>query len=171
MQIDKSSAEVNEAIAFIPALSAKYKIASADPEQQMYTLSGAELANDGAYIDICCSSTTVHKTAVRLEVRRTTGLFDNSHDALLANQHINTLSNLLSDSLALDPSEKSRLLSSKTNSKTASEHRLSQAIADHEKMKREEKQATAFTRKVLVYVVSVVLLVAVLYGLYRYFRP
>jgi hypothetical protein len=169
LQIDKSSSEVNEAIVFIPALSAKYKIATANPEQQMYTLSGAELASDGAYIDICCSSTTANKTDVRLEVRRTTGLFD-SRDASLAIQHLNTLSNLLSDSLALDPSKKSRLLSLETNKTTAGEHRLSQAMANNVHKEREETQATAFMKQMLFYVVSVVLLIAVLYGLYWYFQ-
>jgi len=170
LQIDKSSSEVNEAIVFIPALSAKYKMATANPEQQMYTFSGAELASDGAYIDICCSSTTANKTDVRLEVRRTTGLFDNSRDASLAIQHLNTLSNLLSDSLALDPSKKSRLLSLETNKTTAGEHRLAQAMANNVNKEGEETQATASMRRMLFYVVSVVLLIALLYGLYRYFQ-
>lgn len=47
LQFDKSPAEISEAISFILALSAKYKIATFNPEQRMFTLSGAELSRSG----------------------------------------------------------------------------------------------------------------------------
>jgi hypothetical protein len=100
LQIDKPSADVIEAIAFIPALSAKYKIANANYEQQLYTLSGDELSGDGVYIEICCTSNKQKPTEVTLAVRRKSGSFEKSSEVSLANQHIDTVLNLLSDSLA-----------------------------------------------------------------------
>jgi hypothetical protein len=169
LQLDKSLSEIKEAISFIPALSAKYKIATADPEHQMYTLSGSELFSNGFYIDINYSSNKQSRTVVTLAARRLSSI-EKSSDASLVNQHFDTVFNLLSDSLALDPSEKSRLLSTRANEKSAGEHYLSQVRSKAAKVDGEEKQSTTINRQGLIYVVLAVLLIAVLYWCYRYFQ-
>jgi hypothetical protein len=170
LQINKPSSDVNDAIAFIPALSSKYKLVKANPTLQMYTLSGSELSSGNAYIDISCSTMNKNKTGVKLEVRRKTGSFYKSSEVSLGNQHIDTVLSLLSDSLTLDPSEKSRLLSEWTNEKTAGEHRTTQAITEAKKKTGEKRQTTYITKKTQFYFVFSLLFCAVLYGLYRYFR-
>jgi hypothetical protein len=170
LQLDRSPTEIKEAIAFIPALSAKYKIATADPKQQMFTLYGAELSGNEFYIDISYSSDKHSRTVVTLKARKSSSI-EKSSDVSMINQHFDTVFNLLSDSLALEPSAKSRLLSTTANEKSAGEHHLSQATAEAAKKVFEEEQATTSTRQLLIYVVSTVLLIAVLYGLYRYFQP
>lgn len=102
---------------------------------------------------------------------RKIGSTEKSSDASIINQHFDTVLNLLSDSLALDPSVKSRLLSTRANEKSTGEHRLSQAKAEAAKVVWKEKQPTSFTKQSPIYIGLAVLLIAVLYGLYRYFQP
>jgi hypothetical protein len=166
--IDKPSADVNEAIAFIPALSSKYKLANANPALQMYTFSGEESSSAGVYIDVHCVLNKENMTEVTLAVRRKTGSFEKSSEVSMANQHLNTLVNLLSDSLRLEPDKKSRLLSTRTNELTAGEDRAERAMA---KMQTWKERNTFFNeQKWLVYLVSFLLLATVLYVLYRYYR-
>lgn len=171
LQVAKPSSEVNEAITFIPALSTKYKLTKTGPAQQMYTLSGDEPSASGAYIDISFSSVRKNITEIKIVVRRKTDSYKNSRNVSVANQHIDTVLNLLTDSLALDPSEKSRLVSATENKKSVDEHHRSQAITEAAKDMSEKKQAKPLFSQVLIKVALFVLLAAVLYGLYWIIKP
>lgn len=170
LEVDKTSSEVNEAIVFIPALSTKYKLTKAGPAQQMYTLSGEEPSTSGAYIDIYFSSIRKNTTEIKIVVRSKTDSSKKSRDVSLANQHIDTVFNLLTDSLALDPSEKSRLFSTSQNKKTVDEHHRAEAKTEAVK-DWNEKKAKPLLRLVLTRVVLLALLAAMLYSLYRYIKP
>lgn len=167
LHLEQSSSEVNEAIAFIPALSAKYKLVNADPALQVYTLSGAERSSAGVYIDIGCSLSKPAATAVTLTVRRKDGWFEKGSEVSMANQHMDTVFHLLSDSLALSPNNKSRLLSARTNEQTVGEHCSEQATI---KKKGWRGNGSFFNRKKAIrYVVLALLLMIVFYVLYRLF--
>lgn len=164
--VNKSAADVNAAIAFIPALSSKYKLVNADPAQQRYTFSREEPSGAGVYIDIRYSANSENKTELTLAVRKKTGAFEKSRDVAKANRHLHTLVNLLSDSLRLEPGQKARLLSTKTNERTAGEHRRVQALKETTFSKKEQ---AFFRRKNLpALLICFFLLAALLYGWYRY---
>lgn len=166
LQFEKSTSEVTDAIVFIPALSTKYKLVNANPVGQTYTLSGAERSSAGVYIDIGCSLIRQNKIAVTLTVRRKDGSFEKSSEVLMANQHIDTVSRLLSDSLALEPNKKSRLVSARTNERTVDEHLSEQATFGKEIWRR--KQSFFNPKKAISYIFLFLLLAVVLYLLYHY---
>lgn len=165
--IERPSFEVNEAIAFIPALSRKYKITKANPSLQAYTLSGAELSNTGAYIDIHCTSVSAASTGITLEVRRKKGEFENSTEVSMANQHIDTVLNLLSDGLALEPSKKSRLLSEQANKKSTFEYSTAKATA--QKQLPDVKLPATFPKRLIAAFIAAITVLVVLFFLLRYF--
>lgn len=162
---DKPSFDVNEAIAFIPALSSKYKLVSADPALQLYTLSGRETSSNGVYIDIRYASNHENKTEVTLAVRRKTGSFEKSSDVTMANQHLDTLVNLLSDSLRLAPDNKSRLRSTKTNERSAGEHRTAHAFTKN--LLLNEKQSFFSRKNIPVFLIFLLLFAVGLFLLYN----
>jgi hypothetical protein len=168
LQLEKSLQEVADAILFIPALSSTYKLANANPGRQLFTIIAAGHSN--AYIDIAYRFVGELTTSVRVEVRRKRGMFERDADVSLANQHLNTVLNLLSDSLRLEPSKRSRFVSERTNERTATAHSKSQAkIKWLSKAGPEEQQNVS--GKWVMYSVLFLLFAVVLYGLYRYFKP
>lgn len=166
MQIERPLAQIIEAIGFIPALSRKYTFAKADPALHVYTLSGSEPLTAGAYVDIHCSAAGESGTGVTLEVRRKKGAFAKSREVSLANQHIDTVFNLLSDSLALEPSKRSRLLSEQTNTKTAGEYRTSQAKAGTQEQDEEEKQPSTSLKRMTLSIALLAALAVLLFVLF-----
>jgi hypothetical protein len=166
LQIEKSLPEVADAILFIPALSSTYKLAKANLASQLYTFSAA--ANSNVYVDIGYRFVSELTTSVRVEVRRKKGTFEKDTDMSLANQHLSTVLNLLSDSLALEPGKKARLVSERSNERTSTAYGQSETKSKSLNKKGNEQPQNA-PGKVVWYIVFI-LLAAILYGLYKYFK-
>ena len=106
LQIERPISEVRDAVKDILLFSNKYTWFKLNDVFNEYTLDAVELLSLGVYIDITCASITDNRTEVKIELRRKLGSFNQGHEVTLANQHIVTITDLLSKSISTDASER-----------------------------------------------------------------
>jgi len=99
IKVDYSLADVTQAVEHLPLLTARYKLVKSTPAFNLFTFHSFEFLSAGVYIDVFLSSITETKTEIDLEVGKANGSFDKSHEISLANDHLATITDLLTESL------------------------------------------------------------------------
>ena len=89
----------------IDKLSNKYKFTKSNPIFNQTTFEATELLSFGVYIDINLSALNENKTEITIEIRRKIGSFDQAHEVTKANQHIESLFELIAKGISYNEVE------------------------------------------------------------------
>jgi len=104
-QLDFPQDKIFKSLDNIPTLNRKYTIVNKDEILKIMRLDSLEFLSLGVYVDITLSSISDERTNVDIEVLRKIGAFDQSFEVQKANQHIQTVASLISQSLTLTPDQ------------------------------------------------------------------
>jgi|TARA_B110000902_G_scaffold110745_1_gene130693 hypothetical protein len=94
-----------DAIQIITKLNKKYKLTKSNVAFNSATIEASEFLSLGVYIDFNLTEISEIKTEVNIEVRRKLGSFNESHEVTYANEHIDTLTDELSNALTKSDQE------------------------------------------------------------------
>jgi hypothetical protein len=101
--------KVADSIQAIPSLEKTYKLTKGNEAFNIYTLEAAEFLSLGIFADFSLNEIAEGKTEITLELRRKIGSFDESYEVSKANQHIDTLMDLLSKAIVMGPDDLAKL--------------------------------------------------------------
>ena len=90
-------------------ISNKYKFTKSNPVFNQYTFEATEFLSLGVYIDINLSNVSESKTEIIIEIRRQVGTFNQSHEVTKANQHLQSIIDLISQGIAMSDSDFSEI--------------------------------------------------------------
>tara|TARA_B100000780_G_scaffold110191_1_gene77073 strand:- start:55 stop:555 length:501 start_codon:yes stop_codon:yes gene_type:complete len=94
-----------DAVQVIAGLKNKYKLTKSNTTFNSCTLEASEFLSLGVYIDFNLNDISDEKTEVTIEVKRKIGSFDESHEVTQANEHIDILTDALSNALTMSDSD------------------------------------------------------------------
>ena len=99
-------------------ISNKYKFTKSNPVFNQYTFEATEFLSLGVYIDINLSTVSESKTEIIIEIRRKIGTFNQAHEVTKANQHLQSIIDLISQGIVMtdiDFNELQRKVNEKKN--------------------------------------------------------
>lgn len=102
LTIDFPIEQVKKGVNNLYLIDNKYKFTSANEVFNQYTFEALELLSLGVFIDINLTNVSENKTEITIEVRRKIGTFNQSHEVTKANNHIQSVIEILSKSIILD---------------------------------------------------------------------
>ena len=97
--IDFSIEQVKHGVSHLHLVNSNYKLSKTNEVFNQYTFEALEFLSLGVFIDINLSSISEKKTEISIEVRRKVGTFNQSHEVTNANNHIQTIIEMLSKSI------------------------------------------------------------------------
>ncbi len=103
--IDFNSQKIIDSLKYIPLISADYELISKNDVLKTYRFVHVHFFGKGMSIDINISSISESKSKIELEVFDKYGAFNEHSGIQAANEHIDTLSNLISQCIVLSPSQ------------------------------------------------------------------
>jgi len=171
-QIEKPVAEVKQAIEHLLLFTTKYKLFKANPALNQYTFEASEFLSLGVYIDINYFTVTDLRTEVTVEIRRKIGSFDQSHEVSLANTHLATITDLISESISTDPNLRNAKIEQIEADKRGREEAIKQKIEDNKRKAEEDRQNNPvwfWTKQVFIIAFSIALFAGTIYLLYKFF--
>lgn len=108
-ELDFDHKSVMNSFTFIPVLNTKYKFLSGNDLLKTYRFEALEFLSLGIYADLTVNSISDNKSRIEIEISRKIGAFDQAHEVSKANDHINVLATLITQSLQLSPEQKEQM--------------------------------------------------------------
>jgi hypothetical protein len=139
IHINRSVAEVAQALEHIPLFSDQYTLFKAQSIINQYTFETQEFLGFGAYIDLNYTAVDADRTEVMIEIRRKQGLIDTESEIASAVEDLSKMASLIAKSLETDLQV--RLDKVASNELARAEKELA------EKLKQEDKQKADDERK------------------------
>jgi len=170
-QVEKPISEVRQAIEHLPLFTTKYKLFKSNPVLNQFTFDTTEFLSLGVYIDMNCFSLTDNRTEVSMEVRRKVGSFDQSHEVSLANTHISTLTDLISESISTNPNERLKRIDQIETNKRNKVETQKQKLEGAKRKAEEERQNNPvlyYTKQALMIAATLALLGGMVYMFYKF---
>ena len=118
LTIDFPLERVKIGVERLSQINNKYKFTKGNPIFNQTTFEATEFLSLGVYIDINLSSVSENKTEITIEIRRKIGTFNQSHEVTKANQHLQSIIDLISQGIVMtdsDFTEMQRKLTEKKN--------------------------------------------------------
>jgi ABC-type enterochelin transport system substrate-binding protein len=171
-QVEKPVAEIKQAIEHLTLFTTKYKLFKANPTLNQYTFEASEFLSLGVYIDISYFTIADSRTEVTIEIRRKIGSFDKSHEVSLANTHLTTITDLISESISTDPAERLAKLEQIEADKKHKEDELKEKIEENKRKAQEEKENNPllyYTKQTVLILLSIGLIGGTIFMLYKFF--
>jgi hypothetical protein len=102
LTVDFPIEQVKKGVNNLYLIGNKYKFTSSNEVFNQYTFEALELLSLGVFIDINLTSINENRTEITIEIRRKIGTFDQSHEVTKANNHIQSVIEILSKSIILN---------------------------------------------------------------------
>jgi hypothetical protein len=125
--IDFPIEQVKHGVSHLHLVNSNYKLTKSNEVFNQYTFEALEFLSLGVYIDINLSSVSEKKTDVSIEIRRKVGTFNQSHEVTNANNHIQSIIEMLSKSILFTDEQIKEL---QLNFKESKDEKLSFKTAD-----------------------------------------
>ena len=143
-QVEKPSTEIQQAVEHLTLFTKEYKLFKANPILNQYIFEASEFLSLGVYIEISCFTITELRTEVIIEVKRKIGAFDQRHEISLANKHLTTITDLITESISISHTERlARLELIETNVKQAIK-KANEKIEENKRKEQEFKENNPF---------------------------
>ena len=143
-QVEKPSTEIQQAVEHLTLFTKEYKLFKANPILNQYIFEASEFLSLGVYIQISCFTIKELRTEVIIEVKRKIGAFDQRHEISLANKHLTTITDLITESISISHTERlARLELIETNVKQAIK-KANEKIEENKRKEQEFKENNPF---------------------------
>ena len=110
LQLEKPVTEIKSALRFISQLSPKYQLIRENRAMSLSTFEADEPFSAGVFIDVRYTKVSETRTQLQVEIYRKVGSFNANHNIAQAREHIANVLSLLSKSLSIEVTERTRLL-------------------------------------------------------------